>query len=120
MNSWIVRFHRDFLAEFEAYEDEVQDGLRTSIILLRRFGPTLKRPHCDTLRGSKHRNMKEVRFSAAGGTWRVAFAFDPKQEAILLVGADKSGGSQDRFYRRLIGKADQRFDDHLAALKREG
>lgn len=32
---------------------------------------------------------------------------------------DKSGGSQQRFYRQLIDKADERFDGHLAALKAE-
>jgi hypothetical protein len=56
--------------------------------------------------------------SAAGGEWRVAFAFDPKRKAILLVAGDKSGVSERRFYRELIRKADDRFDTHLARLKR--
>jgi hypothetical protein len=47
----------------------------------------------------------------------VAFAFDPKREAILLVAGDKSGVSQKRFYKRLITTADKRFDGHLALLK---
>ena len=64
--------------------------------------------------------MKELRFSAAGGEWRVAFAFDPKRTAILLVAGDKSGGSVRRFYRRLLAKADDRFDAHLARLDKEG
>jgi hypothetical protein len=61
--------------------------------------------------------MKELRFAAAGGVWRVAFAFDPKRKAILLVAGDKSGGSEKRFYRRLIEIADERFDAHRAKLK---
>jgi hypothetical protein len=64
--------------------------------------------------------MKELRFDAAGGVWRVAFAFDPKRRAILLVAGDKSGGSQKRFYRELIRKADQRFDEHLNRIQKEG
>ena len=63
---------------------------------------------------------KEMRFSAAGGEWRVAFAFDPVRRAVLLVAGDKSGGSQRRFYRALIAKADERFDRHLARLAEEG
>jgi hypothetical protein len=63
--------------------------------------------------------MKELRFSAADGEWRVAFAFDPKRRAILLVAGDKSRGSKKRFYRELIRKADNRFDAHLVRLKRE-
>jgi hypothetical protein len=61
--------------------------------------------------------MKELRFKAAGGVWRIAFAFDPEQKAILLVGDDKSGGSEKRFYRQLIKVADARLDRHLAFLK---
>jgi hypothetical protein len=63
--------------------------------------------------------MKELRFSAAEGEWRAAFAFDPRRKAILLVAGDKSGVSEKRFYRELIRKADYRFDAHLARLRRE-
>src|SRR6266436_4004792 len=82
-------------------------------LLLEQFGPRLGRPRVDALNGSRHANMKELRFSAADGEWRVAFAFDPKRRAILLVAGDKSGGSEKRFYRELIRKADDRFDAHL-------
>ena len=80
--------------------------------------PQLGRSRVDTLNGSRHANMKELRFDAADGVWRVAFAFDPKQQAVLLVSADKSGGSEKRFYRQLIAKADERFDDHLLRSKK--
>jgi len=63
--------------------------------------------------------LKELRFSAADGEWRVAFAFDPKRRAILLVAGDKSGVSEKRFYKQLITKADERFDAHLNRLKKE-
>lgn len=72
----------------------------------------------DTLNGSRHANMKELRFSASDGEWRVAFAFDPKRQAILLVAGDKSGGSEKRFYRDLLRRADERFDAHLARLRK--
>ena len=64
--------------------------------------------------------MKELRFSAADGEWRVAFAFDTTRRAVLLIAGDKSGGAEKRFYRELIRKADERFDAHLARLKTEG
>lgn len=60
--------------------------------------------------------MKELRFAWQGEVWRVAFAFDPLRQAILLVGGDKGGTDQRRFYRRLIAVADDRYDDHLASL----
>ena len=117
--SWEVDLHDDFLPEYNALHRSVQDELLANIGLLERLGPQLGRPRVDTLNGSDHANMKELRFDAAGGVWRVAFAFDPKRKAILLVAGDKSGGSEKRFYRHLIDKADARFDAHLAAIKRQ-
>ena len=87
--------------------------------VLEPFGPQLGRPRVDTLKGSRHGNMKELRFSVADGEWRLAFAFDPRRRAILLVAGDKSGGGEKRFYRELIRKADDRFDAHLTRLKRQ-
>jgi hypothetical protein len=94
-----------------------QDAILTRAILLEGEGPTLGRPHADTLTGSKHANMKEMRCNAADGVWRIAFAFDPDRQAILLVGGGKSGVSEKRFYRQLIARADERFDRHLAKRK---
>lgn len=95
----------------------VQDELLAHARLLETFGPTLGRPRVDTLNGSRHSNMKELRFRAANGAWRVAFAFDPTQRAILLAAGDKSGIAERRFYSRLISRADERFDAHLDRLR---
>ena len=84
--------------------------------LLEEFRPNLGRPTVDTLKGSKHANMKELRFAWNGEVWRVSFAFDPKRQAIWLVGGDKDGADQRRFYRRLIALSDERYDSHLASL----
>jgi len=115
---WEIAFHDDFEAEFDALDEAVQDELLAHAKLLEQFGPQLGRPRVDTLNGSRHANMKELRFDANDGVWRVAFAFDPKRQAVLLVAGDKSGGSEKRFYRQLIEKADERFDDHLSRLKK--
>ena len=111
---WVVEFHDDFEPEFDELPESVQDELYAHAELLAVFGPKLGRPHVDTLEGSKHANMKELRFNADDGVWRVAFAFDPERKAVLLVAGDKSGTSQKRFYRGLIKKADARSDSHLA------
>jgi hypothetical protein len=77
---WQVFFHAEFEPEFNALDPEVQDELLAHASLLKEFGPPLKRPTADTLHGSKHDNMKELRFKAADGVWRIAFAFDPEQK----------------------------------------
>ncbi|MGL5114269.1 MAG: type II toxin-antitoxin system RelE/ParE family toxin [Beijerinckiaceae bacterium] len=115
---WRVAFHPEFAAELERLSEPVEDELLALIELLKVFGPQLKRPGSDTLGGSSHANMKELRFNADNGVWRVAYAFDPGRNAILLVAGDKSGVSQKRFYKNLIAKADARFDEHLTALRR--
>lgn len=115
--SWTVEFFDEFDDEFEALPEEVQDELYARVVRLEEFGPQLKRPWADTLNDSKYTNMKELRFDAAGGVWRVAFAFDPKRNAILLVAGDKSGVSEKAFYKRLIAKADARYAAHLKKLK---
>lgn len=115
-NMWSVGLHPTFRAEFKALPVSVHDKLLSYAELIERFGPTLGRPWADSLNGSRHRNMKELRFSAGGGTWRVAFAFDPNRRAILLAIGDKSKVEGERFYRSLIAQADQRFDAYLSNM----
>lgn len=113
---WGVVFQDEFSREFDGLDRHVRNELLAQLGKLAEFGPSLGRPSVDTLKGSRHGNMKELRFAAADGVWRVAFAFDPKRRAVVLVAGDKSGISQAKFYQRLIRKADRRFDDHLAGL----
>ncbi len=116
---WTVRFADEFEAEFLALPESVQDKAMAMFGLLAEFGPSLGRPRVDTLKASRHANMKELRFDADGGVWRLAFAFDPVREAILLVAGDKAGADERRFYADLIAKADARFDRHLTHLKKD-
>lgn len=113
---WEVVFGDEFDVEFEALSEVVQDELLASARLLAMFGPQLGRPHADTLNDSSFANMKELRFNIDDGAWRVAFAFDPERKAILLVAGDKSGGSERRFYKSLITRADKRYQAHLDRL----
>ncbi|MBI5885610.1 MAG: type II toxin-antitoxin system RelE/ParE family toxin [Deltaproteobacteria bacterium] len=116
---WQVEFHEDFDPEFDALPQDVQDEILALAGALEKIGPLLGRPRVDTLNGSCHANMKELRFDASDGVWRVAFAFDTRRKAVLLVAGDKSGVSEKRFYRRLIKKADRRFDDYLLRIKKK-
>lgn len=114
--SWSVDFHPKFLAEYDELAESVQDGLVASLAPLLEFGPALGRPDVGALNDSHDANMKELRFRADGGVWRVAFAFDPRRNAILIVAGDKSCVSEPKFYKRLIDKADKRYKQHLEIL----
>ena len=116
---WVVEIGDEFEPEFNDLDEEVRTEILAHSRLLQQFGPQLGRPRVDTLKGSRHANMKELRFDAADGVWRVAFAFDSKRKAILLVAGDKSGVGERRFYKAFIAKADDRFDAHIGRLKQK-
>jgi hypothetical protein len=76
--TWDVEFEDEFEAEFDDFTDPVKTELLARAKVLAQFGPMLGRPNVDTLNGSEYANMKELRFNADDGVWRVAFAFDPE------------------------------------------
>lgn len=115
---WAVATTDIFDTWFAESSEEAQAEVIAKVNLLKLMGPGLKRPHADTLNGSKHANMKELRADTSSQALRIAFAFDPNRKAILLVGGNKGGTSQKRFYKQLIAKADELYDAHLAAIKR--
>lgn len=98
-------------------DDDAQAEIIAKVELLKALGPQLARPHADTLNGSKYSNMKELRGKTATTVLRVAFAFDPDRAAILLIGGDKSGINEKRFYKALIERADKLYSTHLDQLK---
>lgn len=112
-----VLLHEDFEQEFDQFPEPVANAILAHALLLRRFGPTLGRPWVDTLAGSRFSNMKELRFDVDQGVWRVAFAFDRRRRALLLVAGDKSGVAPRRFYPRLIDVADRRWSGRLDSLR---
>lgn len=114
---WTVKFHPEFEPEFDALPEEVQDEFLAEAVFLELMGPATGRPHVDTLKGSDYANMKELRFEALNDEWRVAFAFDPRRIAVMLVAGGKTGISEKKFYKGLIAKADERYGRHLEKLK---
>jgi hypothetical protein len=79
------------------------------------YGPLLRRPHSDVVGRSEYPNMKELRVQHAGRPYRVLYAFDPKREALLLIGGDKTGN--DRWYDEFVPQADKLFREHLEQMK---
>jgi hypothetical protein len=108
---WEVEYTEEFGTWWDGLGPDDQERLTAAVELLEKLGPSLGRPLVDTLKGSKHPNMKELR----PGTVRVLFAFDPRRTAILLLGGDKSGHWKD-WYVEAIPEADRLFDDHLKSL----
>ena len=76
---WKVETTDDFDAWYSGIGQIAREELIAKVELLKIFGPKLARPHADTLNGSKHANMKELRANAHGMVLRIAFAFDPER-----------------------------------------
>src|SRR5688500_4485354 len=114
---WVVASTGEFDQWFATLEEQARVTVAAKIELLEVFGPQLGRPHADTLKGSKHANMKELRADTGVAVLRVAFAFDPERSAILLIGGDKAGVNQKRFYKQLIKRADAIYDRHLEWIR---
>ena len=113
---WEVATTEEFDNWFATLSEDAQAEVIAKVGLLRILGPRLRRPHADTLNDSKHPNMKELRAETKDRVLRIAFAFDPDRSAILLLGGNKSGISQKRFYKQLIARADALYDEHLERI----
>jgi hypothetical protein len=115
---WQIEFTDEFELWWNGLSETEQDTLAASVQVLEQLGPGLTRPHSETVKGSKHANMKELRTQCQGRPLRTFYAFDPRRSAILLIGGDKTGN--DRFYDEMIPVADRLYDEHLQQLSEEG
>lgn len=104
---------------FDEWFDALGDADRVNVIagmlVLEQKGPLLSRPYADTVKGSVHTNMKELRVQSRGNPIRAFFAFDPKRRAILLCAGEKTG-KEKRFYEQMIPIADSEYSEHLRQL----
>jgi hypothetical protein len=116
--AWNIEYTDEYFRWWQTLDEDEQESLRASVGLLEKRGPQLGRPHADTISGSRHANMKELRTQHAGRPYRTFFAFDPRRSAILLIGGEKTGEKQ--FYNRMIPIADKLYDEYLTELKQEG
>lgn len=115
---WVVELQAICEAWAESLPPADQEALLAAIRVLRDIGPTLGRPLVDTVVGSRHANMKELRPGSTGRTEiRLLFAFDLDRRAIVLVGGDKSDDWRG-WYVENIPIADERLDEHQAAIEK--
>lgn len=113
--AWGVQFTDEFERWWNGLTEDEQVDVAAKVGLLEEVGPALGRPNVDTVQGSRHPNMKELRIQHAGRPYRVLFGFDPNRSAILLLGGDKTGDPD--WYDRNIPIADALYDDHLRTIK---
>jgi hypothetical protein len=113
---WEVEYTDQFEEWWETLTIKEQAAIDAAVEALEERGPALGRPFVDTVRSSRHQNMKELR--PLGGNIRILFAFDPRRAGILLVGGDKTD-RWDEWYEEMVPVADDLFDEHLVEIEQE-
>ena len=99
---WPVKYTLEYEDWFTEQDEESKVVINSKVILLSEFGPNLGRPYVDTIKGSKYKNLKELRIKYRNAVIRVFFAFSKKRHCWLLVGADKKGKNKEAFYEKSI------------------
>jgi len=115
---WEVEYTDEFEDWWESLSEGEQEDISASVQLLEERGPNLRFPHSSGISGSKHSHMRELRTQHSGKPYRTLYAFDPRRNAILLIGGNKAG--DNRWYETHIAIADRVYDEHLQQLLKEG
>jgi len=115
---WDVEYTDEFGEWWASLPEAEQISVAASVRLLEERGPHLGFPHSSGINGSKHTHMRELRTQHLGRPLRALYAFDPRRNAILLIGGDKTG--DNRWYDLHIPQADRLYDEHLTQLRKEG
>ncbi len=117
--SWEIEGTDQFVEWYRSLTGDENDSVDAVVEMLAEEGPNLGRPHADTLEGSAIQNLKELRPPGAGKFLRILFVFDPRRQAILLLGGNKEG-NWTKWYTTAIPVAEQIYDEYLNELKAEG
>lgn len=101
--------------EFGEWWDDLTDGEQEDVAAvveqLEMLGPHLGFPRSSDVKGTKHK-LRELRVQSGGNPLRVFYAFDPKRQAVLLIGGNKRGDK--RFYDEMIPIAEKLWEQYLA------
>jgi len=111
--AWEVESTDEYDTWFFKQNADGQASIQMLVELLKIYGPHLSRPYADTLRGSTLKNLKELRSKTAENIFRIAFIFNEKRNAVLLIGGDKKGKNEKLFYKNLIRQAEEIYRQYL-------
>jgi hypothetical protein len=114
LSIWSIDSTSEYLEWFSRLDEGSKRAILRSVMLLEEFGPSLGRPHVDTIKGSKLKNLKELRSHAPRHVYRIAFIFDENRKAVLLIGGDKKGSEDKDFYRWMIRMAEGLYERYRA------
>jgi hypothetical protein len=112
--TWEVEVSDEFIEWYDSLDEQEGVSVDSAVDMLKEYGPTLGRPYVDTLKGATHTNLKELRVQHHGRPYRILFAFDPRRNAYLILGGDKTGNAN--WYVDAIRRADAIYAQHLKEI----
>lgn len=124
-STWDINITNECADWYRDLPHDVQYAIDEAVERLAAKGPTLGRPDVAEVDNRAIHNLKELRIDLRDRGHRIAirilFAFDPRREAILLVGGNKAeGGQWKAWYRGAIAEADRLYTRYLTDLREEG
>ncbi len=90
--------------------------VQRSVGMLRELGLQLSYPYSSAIKGSRF-PLRELRPKRGDSPLRVIYGFDPRREALLIIGGDK--GADKRMYERIIPVAEELWEQHLKDIEDE-
>jgi hypothetical protein len=112
--TWEVEVSDEFIEWYDSLNELEGVSVDSAVDKLTEYGPTLGRPYADTLKGSSITNLKELRVQHTGRPYRILFAFDPRRNAYLILGGDKTGNPN--WYVDAIRRAEAIYAQHLKEI----
>jgi hypothetical protein len=113
--AWEVEVSDEFLEWYDGLREDEWSSVNNAVDILATYGPDLGCPYVDSIRGSRFPNMKELRVQHRGKPYRILFAFDPRRNAYLILGGDKTGNP--RWYFDAVRRADKIYEMHLKEIE---
>jgi len=111
------RYTKEFEDWFSSQNEDAKILINAKIIVLKEFGTNLGRPYVDTIKGSKYKNLKELRINHKKYVFRILFIFDKKRNCWLLLGGNKKGKNEEDFYKKLIKQTEELIEKYIDILE---
>jgi len=101
-----IKYTKEFEDWFSGQDEGAKILVHAKVMVLKEFGHNLGRPHADTIKGSRYKNLKELRIKHRKYVLRILFIFDVNRNCWLLIGGSKKGKNEGDFYGKLIKRAE--------------
>jgi hypothetical protein len=107
----------EFADWFDALEEVHVDPVIVAVSKLEQAGVALGHPASSAVKGASFA-LPELRIKSRGHALRLFYAFDPRRDAVLILGGDKTGQKSDDFYGSMVARTERIWRQYLAEQRR--